>query len=221
MKANINNRTLLSEVARATAKHRPLVELTLEQREVLQTAAGAALAVIATAGIILIAAAAPNVFVAVDKIYRITKGKKASFKDKQTKTAQTFYYLKRQGLIQIQSGKKGLFAHLTEKGWQKMEQLNLNTLRVKPPKAWDGKWWMVAADIPTKDYRWAADLLRKKIKQMEFYPLQRTLWFYPYNPVKEIEFLAQYYGIARFVTVMEVSRMDKDDEQKLKKFFAL
>lgn len=221
MATRIHSPTIFSEIERTTEHRRPLIELTSEQKQLLQTAAGAALALIATAGVIAIAAGAPNVFQAIDKVYRFTRGKKLPFKDKQAKTAQTFYYLKRQGLIQIQSNKNVLFARITEKGKQKMEKLNLDTLRIKRPKNWDGKWWLVAADIPTKDYRWAADLLRKKIKQMQFYPLQRTLWLYPYNPVREIEFLSQHFGIARFVTVMEVSRLDKDDERRLKSFFSL
>lgn len=221
MASKINSSTIFSEIQRTTEYRRPLIELTSEQKQLLQTAAGAALAVIATAGIIAVAAAAPNVFQAVDKVYRFTRGKKLSFKEKQKKTAQAFYYLKRHGLIQMSSSKTALFAGITRKGKQKMEKLNLDTLRVKRSKNWDGKWWLVAADIPTKHYRWAADLLRKKIKQMQFYPLQRTLWLYPYNPVREIEFLSQRFGIARFVTVMEVSRLEKDDERKLKSFFSL
>lgn len=213
--------SILSDIVSATENQHPLVELTAEQKQLLRTVAGAALAIIATAGIIAVAAAAPNIFQAVNTIYRATRGKKHTFKEKQEKTAQAFYYLKREGLIQIKPSKDGLLASLTAKGKKKIEQLNLQTLRVNKTKRWDGKWWLVAADIPTKHYRWAADLLRNKIKQMQFYPLQRTLWLYPYSPVKEIEYVSQSYGIARFVTVMEISRLDKDDEAKLKDFFKL
>ena len=218
LKPEINIR---SEVERATQNQRPLIELSAEQKEQLKTAAGAALAIIAAAGVLTIAVVAPNLFQAIDKIYRISKRKKLSFQQKQKKVEQTFYYLKRQGLIQIRPESKGLVARLTQKGKDKVKALNVNTLQVPKPKAWDGKWWLVAADIPTKDYRWAADLFRNKIKAMQFYPLQRTFWLYPYNPAQEIEFLTQHFGIARFVTVMEINRMDSDDEQKLKKFYGL
>lgn len=209
------------QIRKSTENQRPLVELTDEQKRLVRTVAGAALGVVAATGIVALAAVAPNIFEAVDKVYKFAKGKKYSFKEKQEKTADAFYYLKRHGLIQIKSNKSSLYAQITKKGRDKMEKLNLDTLRVKRQTSWNGKWWLVAADIPTKEHRWAADLLRKKIKQMQFYPLQRTLWLYPYDPVREIEFLSQYFGIARFVTVMEVSRLDKDDEQKLKKFFSL
>ena len=212
---------ITAEIKKTTNWQRPTVELTDDQKQLIKTVAGAALAVIATAGVIAIAAAAPNIFAAVDKVYRQAKGKKHSFKEKRAKTAQAFYYLKKQGLIQIKPNKNGLLARITPKGRDKIRKLNLDTLRVKRPKHWDGKWWLVAADIPTKEYRWAADLFRDKIKQMQFYPLQRTLWLYPYNPISEVEFVSQYFGIARFVTVMEINRLDRDDEEKLLKFFKL
>jgi len=210
---------ILSAIRTATGDQKPLFELSHEQREAIQTAAGVALAIIAVVGVVTVTAVAPNIFQAVWKIRRLGRGKKYTFKEKQLKTAQTFYYLKRRGLIEITSETKGLVARLTKKGRGKMEELNLQTLRVKTSKKWDGKWWVVAADIPTHDYRWAADLFRKKVKQIGFYPLQKTLWFYPYNPIKEIEYVANYFGIGQFVTAMEVSRIDKDDERKLKKFF--
>ena len=214
-----NSETVFLEIKQATENQRPLIELSGEQKEALKTAAGAALAIIAVAGIITVAAVAPNIFEAVDKIHRLVKGKKYSFKEKQAKTAQTFYYLKRHGFIELTHSKEGLMARITGKGKKKLSDLNVETLKIKKPKSWDGKWWVVAADIPTKNYRWAADLFRKKVKQMGFYSLQRTLWFYPYSPTKEIEFLIQHFGIAHFVTVMEVSRIDKDDDLRLRKFF--
>ncbi len=221
MRAHTNNSDILSAIKAATANQRPLIELTAGQKEALKSVAGAALAVIATAGVVMVAAVAPNVFQAIYKINRFNRGKRYSFKEKQLKTAQAFYYLKRRGLIELTNTPNGLWAKLTNKGRYKMEQLHFDTLRIKPTKQWDGKWWIVAADIPTKDYRWAADLFRKKIKQMGFYSLQRTLWFYPYCPVGEIQFVVQRFKIANFVTVMEVSRMEKEDEVKLKKFFNL
>ena len=76
-----------------------------------------------------------------------------------------------------------------------------------------------AADIPTKNYRRGADMLRRKLKELGFFSLQRTLWFYPFDPRKELEYVVNSFGIANFVTLMEVSRLDRDDEEIMKKFF--
>ncbi len=216
-----HSKSLSGLVLQATANQKPLMELTESQKEKLKTVAGITLALIAAAGTITVAAIAPNILQAVAKIHKQTKKSKLSFKEKRIKTAHTFYYLKRYNLIQLRSSPKGLIATLTDRGKKHLEKLSFNTLQIPREKKWDGKWWLIAADIPTKEYRWAADLFRSKIKQMQLFPLQRTMWFYPYNPAREIEFLANHYGIGQYVTTMEVSRLDKDDERKLKKYFNL
>ena len=62
-------------------------------------------------------------------------------------------------------------------------------------------------------------IMLNKLKDMGFYPLQRTLWFYPFDPRKELESVLRRYDIGRFVTVMEVNRLDKSDEKIMKKYF--
>lgn len=178
-----------------------------------------ALGVIAVAGIATIALVAPNLLMAIDKLF-LRQGRRLSKREKEIKTAQAFYYLKKTGLIKLKPDQSGIKILLSKLGKKKLQKININLCRVsKQGGKWDKKWWVVAADIPTEDYRKAADLFRKKIKQMGFYPLQRTLWVYPFNPAKEIEFIADYFGIARFVTVMEVSRMDTQDEGDLLSYF--
>lgn len=204
---------------KATPKTKDFV-FTDAQIESLKSAAGVALAVVASVGALGIAIVAPNLFLALNKIF-LKKYGKITQAEKKKKTAQVFYYLKKQGLIQFKEDKGILKVILSGAGKRKVEALNLSSLKVSKPKYWDGKWWLVAADIPTKQYRQGADMLRSKLKHMGFYPLQRTLWLFPYNPQKELEFVCQQYGVGQFVTLMEVSRLDVQDEQKLKTFFGL
>ncbi len=177
-----------------------------------------ALGLIAVAGIVSVALIAPNLLTVVDKLF-LKKGRHASKRQKEIKTAQVFYYLKKSGFIKFRTDKKGIKVFLTGLGKKRLERININACCVKKPEQWDKKWWLVAADIPTKDYRQAADLFRKKVKQMGFCPLQRTLWIYPHNPAKEVEYIANYYLIGRFITVMEISRMDMQDEEKITSYF--
>ena len=186
--------------------------------EKIKTVSGIALAIVGVAGIIALSAVAPNMFVAIDKLF-LKKGVRSSRKRKEIQIAQTFYYLKRSGLIRMRYASKDYKIFLTKFGAKRLKKLNFQTMTVERPDKWDGKWWQIAADIPTKEYRRGADLLRQKLKEMNFYPLQRTLWFYPYDPRQEIEFIVVHYEIERFVTVMEISRLDKDDERKMKVFF--
>jgi hypothetical protein len=198
-------------------------ELVLEPRQItaLKSAADIVLAIIASAGIISIAILAPNAFKALQPIFKAGKtGRRFSTKEKARKAAKVVYYLKRHNLVKMkrESGEWKIF--LSRLGKTRYYSLGIEVLRVPSVKKWDKKWWQVAADIPTKEYRQGADLLRKKLKQLYFFPLQRSLWFYPYDPRREIEFISNHYSVANYVTVMEINRLDKDDEDKLIRYFS-
>ena len=198
------------------------LRLTEEQIGKLKTVSSIALVIIGVAGIIALSAVAPNIFYALDKIFG-NKAKKPqlSRRDKVAKVTRTFYYLKEQGLIKTRSQGNNLLVFLTSLGKRRLKKVDFESLAIKRPKSWNGKWWQVAADIPTKKYKRGADLLRMKLKDLGFFSLQRTLWFYPFDPREEIEFIVRHYGIARFVTVMEINHLDRDDEKKMKSFFRL
>ncbi len=192
---------------------------TEEQIEKFKNVSQIILGIIGVAGVIVLSAVAPNIFVAADKLFNNrSRGRKYTKKVKDLKLSQAFYYMKRSGQIKIKSTGKDFLVSLTKLGRKRLRKLQFETLQIPQNQKWDGKWWQVAADIPTK-YKLGADLLRQKIKDMNFFPLQRTLWFYPFDPRDEVEFIANHYNIGRFVTVMEISRLDRDDERRMKAFF--
>jgi hypothetical protein len=210
----------INAIIRQSAKADGGLILSQEQISKLKTAAGVALAVIAVGGVISISLLAPNLLAALGSLHKQVKGgRKHSAKDKARSAARVIYYLKRHGYINMAMGEKGWKVRLSGLGKTKMAALSIESLAIPNPGRWDGKWWQVAADIPTEHYRKMADLLRAKLKSMNFYSLQRSLWFYPHDPRKEVEFASQYYRIAHFVTLMEVSKLDKDDETVLLKYF--
>jgi hypothetical protein len=195
-------------------------ELSKSQIEALHTAADICLAVIAVGGVVAISVIAPNLLSALGKLASLKNpGRQYSRKDKELKVSKAFYYLRKKNYISFKPEGSSLKVFLTTLGQKKFDGLAFKVLQVPKGPKWNGRWWQVAADIPTKDYRWAADLFRNKLKQMKFYPLQRTLWFYPFDPRAEIEFIVSNYGISNFVTVMEMSGLDKEDENKIKEHF--
>ncbi len=198
----------------------PIFDLNKDQLELIGNASKIVLVILAAAGAITLAAVAPNIFTTLDKLYKL-KGKKYTKRQKEIKTAQTFYYLKKSGLIKFTKNKNDIKLFLSSLGKKKVDQISFEALSITKPKKWDGRWWQVAADIPTKGYRQGADALRYKLKQMGFCSLQRTLWFYPYDPRKQLEIVLEHYNLGKFVTVMEVSRMDEQDEKVLKTYFNL
>ena len=199
-------------------RFRPL--LSEEAASHLKSASSIALAILAGAGIMTLSAIAPNVISAIGHFtLKRGRGRSNRLRNLDKKTAETFYYLKRSGLIRLKANKKDFLVKLTELGRKKAELLDFQALYVPKAKKWDKKWWLVAADIPTRDHRWGADLLRRKLKEMNFYPLQRTLWVYPHDPRKQLEFIISRFHVQHFVTLMEINRLDKEDELKVKKFY--
>jgi len=201
---------------------RRLIKLNAAQIESLKSVAGVVLAVVGVIGVVALAAVAPNLFSAIGKVARFAKTNKPTTREeKLKKLRRTFYYLKQSGLIQLKPEAGEVRISLTAKGREKLQKIFFESIRIPKPKGWNKKWWLVAADIPTKDYRLAADKFRRKLRDVGFYPLQRTLWLFPYDPRVEVQFIAETFGIQNFITMMEINRLDKEDESVLKKFFGL
>lgn len=190
-------------------------KLSEKQIKMLKTSAHVILAIAAIAGVVAVAAIAPNIFQILGK-----KGKfrSADPEKRYRQVAKSFYYLKREGYIEWHKAGRELVLKLTGKGKNKLSALDFETMMVSHPKRWDGNWWLVLADVP-QAYRYQEDLLRAKLKLMNFYPFQRSVWIYPYNPRTEIDTVARFYEIERFVTTMQVSKVEKPDEAALLEFF--
>jgi hypothetical protein len=199
----------------------PEFELSEAQIERLRKVGEVALAVSMVAGVAALSVVAPNIFVALDKIFGKKQygSRKSTLERRQEQLTKSFYYLRRQGYINLEKRGELLFVAPTKKGLKRLDRLRFDTLAVKKPRKWAGTWWLVIADVPSKQFRVAADMFQKKLKQMDFYPLQRTVWVHPFDPRRELEDVAAYYSLNPFITMMEVCRLDESDESNLKKFF--
>ncbi len=170
-------------------------------------------------GLIGVAFTAPNTLKLLRHFTRKKYGPLTAKQQKQ-KLLKALYYLKQSGQITLEAdAQAGLVARLTEVGYRRFSRIQEDIKSIQRPNVWAGTWWLVAADIPTKQYRIAADMFRLKLRQLKFYPLQRTLWIYPYNPMRELEYVVNKFHIGRFVTLMEVKRIDLQDKKKLVAYF--
>lgn len=208
---------LASAFRRAAPK--PAFQISEGQMEKLKTFNNVLLGILAGAGILTMMVLAPNALQALDIFQKNHRRRPLGRRERERKVIRSFYYLRVKGQIAFRQKGEDYEVILTKKGKRQIKQLNFETLAISKPAHWDGKWWQVAADIPTKHYRRGADALRSKLKQMGFYPLQRTLWFYPYDPRLELEFIAQTYGIHPFVTTMKIAELDESDERVIRAYF--
>ena len=98
---------------------------------------------------------------------------------------------------------------LTENGRIIAQTQNLDNINVIKPKYWDEKWRIVLSDIP-EVHKKARDALRLHLKKMGFFEFQKSVWVYPYNCKKELEFIVEFYGIKKFVRYGILEKIDND-----------
>ena len=100
---------------------------------------------------------------------------------------------------------------LTEKGDQKVIEMNEENLIIKKPSSWDKKWRMVIFDIP-EDEKKARNALRQKLINLGFYQIQKSVFVYPYHCLDEVEFLIELFQIRHYVRYVEVNKITNDSE---------
>ena len=165
-------------------------------------------------GILTVATVAPNVFSAFGKIINTNKKYKTFFNKKEFE--KTTKYLKRYKYIKIVK-KKGdgdeeiYEIYLEKKGAQRVIKEGFNNLTIAKPEKWDGIWRMVMFDIPNK-HKWAREGFREKLRQMNFYQVQESVFVYPYNCFKEIEFLCSVFNIVDCVRYAEIKKIFFDND---------
>lgn len=107
---------------------------------------------------------------------------------------------------------------LTEKGEEWALQFNFEEMKIKEPASWDGKWRVVLYDIPEKRKK-AREALRKKIKELGFYEMQKSVFVFPYHCRDEIDFVIEFFEVRNFVHYGEM--MNLSNEARLKMHFNL
>ena len=127
---------------------------------------------------------------------------------------QTLHYLNTNGLIKMSGN--GQIA-LTRAGAQRLARLGPQ-IELKKNKVWDKFFRIVAFDIPLA-HRKRAEAFRRRLKELNFLQLQRSLWVYPYECEREITQMARHHGVETYITIMVVGKIT--NYNSLKKSFNL
>jgi len=106
---------------------------------------------------------------------------------------------------------------LTDKGKLKTLTYHFQEMKIKK-KNWDGKWRIVIFDIPEK-LKKSRDALRRKLKNLGFYELQKSAFVFPYQCQNEIEFVIEFFNLRKYVRFGILERIDNG--LYLKKIFNL
>lgn len=98
---------------------------------------------------------------------------------------------------------------LNQEGRRKILKYSFDTLAIEKPKQWDGKWRLVLYDVP-KDSNNTRDIIRQALRNLNFYPIQESVYLSPYPCYNQIEFIRQYYAIGSAVQYMLVEKIEND-----------
>lgn len=162
-------------------------------------------------GAIIIAATSPYFLINLANAY--LRNKKYKNQNKR-KIAQAFSYLKRNGLIVLRDDGDKITAELTENGKRKVKQYEFNDLKIAKPKNWDQKWRIVIFDIPEKRKKTAREALRNKLKNLNFFQLQESVWVHPYPCENEIQLAAEIFGVTPFINIIIADKILNDVRAK-------
>ncbi|SRR3989339_316607 len=166
-------------------------------------------------GVLLAAIAAPN---AVSAFSFLLKDENyVSWKKFNQSTARQYIgRLEKRKLIKrrMRDGQSEMI--LTKKGREELLKYNIDKIKLKKDKQWDGKWRVIIFDIP-EDKKQARDALRSKFKYLGMLQLQKSVFVYPFDCKKEIDFVSDFFEVGDDILYLEAEI--KDIGSRLKRFF--
>ena len=161
---------------------------------------------VAAGGFLTTALLAPNAVQLFDKPLN-TLLNKLDKRSRERELKRTVHYMKQRGLISYDARDYQNGIRLTKKGTQKLKTRNIDQLSVPKPEGWDKKWRLVFFDIP-EDLKTKRDALSRRLAWLGFQQLQKSIWIHPFACRPELELLTEFIGIRKFVTYVEISRID-------------
>ena len=98
---------------------------------------------------------------------------------------------------------------LTDHGKDKVIKYMIADFKIFIPEKWDKKWRIVVFDIPNEK-KTARDILASKLKKLGFIRLQKSIFVFPYDCQKEIDYLREVYEIKPFVQYIVAESIDTE-----------
>lgn len=171
---------------------------------------------VATGPVLLSSLFAPN---AVQILKPLIKWRKNWDKIDRRRIHEAIQRLNHKRFIELVEKNNSLYIKITTNGKQLIKNFDYDNLKLPQSKIWDKKWQLVIFDIPDKK-RKERQAFSKKIKDLGFYPLQESVFVYPYNCRDEIDFICELLSISRYVNYCVVETLDKR-EGDLREIFNL
>jgi DNA-binding transcriptional regulator PaaX len=152
--------------------------------------------------------------------FRIVRGMRREWQDIDERALRrSIASLYRSRIVSTQPAKEGSFTLiLTDEGKRRALTYRIDTMQIKHPDKWDGKWRIVISDIPEKKKR-VREALRVHLRNLQCYQLQKSVFVTPFDCRDEIDYIIEFYAIRQYVRFIIAESID--NELHLKKIFKL
>ncbi len=107
---------------------------------------------------------------------------------------------------------------LSKRGTELYKKYQIEDIKIKKSKKWNGIWHLVSYDIPEK-YKKNRDYFRFVIQKLGFRKIQNSLWVFPWECKEEISIICQNIGVHPFVVYMNTKEIP--NQNKYKTYFNL
>ena len=167
---------------------------------------------LAIGGFVAVCFVAPS-FAQVAKLFGVKNSK-----DKW-RLRRTLYNLTKEKLVKISYNKKGEeIIKITGDGEKRILKYKYEDIKIPVPKKWDKLWRLVIFDIP-EVHRKARNALTSKLQEVGFYPLQKSVFIFPYECKDEIDFICEHFKIREYVNYFMIK--EPENREYLKQWFDL
>lgn len=121
--------------------------------------------------------------------------------------SREIYRLKKAKIIDCYNHNDERYIELTKKGIERTRFYITDEITISIPQNWDNKWRIVIFDIPNSK-KTVRDILANKLKKLGFVRLQKSVFVFPYECKKEIDYLKKIYQIESYVQYILADQID-------------
>lgn len=161
----------------------------------------------------------PTLPLMVDAILNLLKEKK-NIDAQEKKVKRILANLEKKDIIYIEKKNGNVIVHAVNNNHPKVLKYSIKSLIdfKKSQKKWSGKWFMVFFDVP-EIQRNKRDYLRKFLKDLGFFPYQKSVYLFPYECEKEVGLIKKIVEGGKYMKYIIAEKIE--DEEKAKIFFKL
>lgn len=124
--------------------------------------------------------------------------------------------LHKKKLVNIYTKKGKEVVEITKAGKKRVLEYDIDDMRLRIPKKWDGWWRIVMFDIPQPKKK-GRDAVSRKIKELGMYPIQKSVFVSPYICKNEIDFIGEFFDVRKHIIYIKAKEIE--GVRKLKEYF--